>query len=76
MGTRYNRLIEAVLTCTHNQCFEQKQEKYLKKNYLKINIFSAVKYCCILHGRVFVMKFQDHQTSSSEVKDLFSFYHV
>ena len=30
MGTRKNRLIlnEAVLTCTHNQCFEQKYEKH------------------------------------------------
>ena len=26
-----------------------------KKNHLKMNIFTAVKYCCILHGRVFVM---------------------
>ena len=23
--------------------------------HLKINIFTSVKYCCILHGRVFVM---------------------
>ena len=23
VGTRYNRLGEAVLTCTYNQCFEQ-----------------------------------------------------
>ena len=29
VGTRYDRLNEAVLTCTHNQCFEQKYEKYL-----------------------------------------------
>ena len=26
MGTRYNRLSEAVLTCIHNLCFEQKYE--------------------------------------------------
>ena len=26
MGTRWNRLNEAVLTCTHNLCFEQKHE--------------------------------------------------
>ena len=24
MGTRYNRLVEVILTCTHNICFEQK----------------------------------------------------
>ena len=29
-GTRYNRLVEAVLTSTHNLCFEQKYEKYQK----------------------------------------------
>ena len=28
MGTRLNRLAEAVLTCTHNQCFEQNKEKH------------------------------------------------
>ena len=41
--------------CTHNLCFEQKYEKS-KKNQLKIVIFSAVKYRCILHGNVNVMK--------------------
>ena len=28
VGTRLNRLSEAVLTCTHNLCFEQKNENY------------------------------------------------
>ena len=50
MGTCY----EAVLTCTHNICFEQKYEKG-KKNQLKIVIFTAMKNRCILHGRAFVM---------------------
>ena len=54
MGTRKNRLNEAVLTCTHNICFEQKYEN-IKKNQLKIVIFTSVKYRCILHGRVFIM---------------------
>ena len=40
--------------CSHNQCLRAK-----KKNIIifhqKINIFTAVKYCCILHGRVCVM---------------------
>ena len=27
LGTRYNRLAKAVLTSTHNLCFEQKYEK-------------------------------------------------
>ena len=30
-----------------------------KKNHLKIIIFTAVKYCCILHRRVCVMYFND-----------------
>ena len=40
--------------CTHNQYFEQKYEKIVFF-HLEINIFTAVKYCCILHGRVCVM---------------------
>ena len=52
MGTRWNRLIEAALTCTRNICFEKKHET--KNNQPKIVVFSAMKYCCILHGRVFV----------------------
>ena len=50
-------LNEAVLTCTHNICFEQKYENS-KHNKLKIVIFTAVKYRCILHGRVFIMPFK------------------
>ena len=34
VGTRYNRLVEAVLTSTHNLGFEQKYEKY-QNFYLK-----------------------------------------
>ena len=47
---------EAVLMCTHNQCFEQKK-KNITLFYLKITIFTAVKYRSILHGRVIVMVF-------------------
>ena len=32
-----------------------KNKKNIDKNHLKMNIFTAVKYCCILHGRVCVM---------------------
>ena len=35
MGTRSNRLDDAVLTSTHNLCFEQKYEKY--QNFLSQN---------------------------------------
>ena len=37
-------------------CFEQKYENNLKKKSLKIVIFTAVKYCSILHGHLCVMK--------------------
>ena len=30
--------------------------KNIKYFHLKMNNFTAVKYCCVLHGRVFVMK--------------------
>ena len=58
MGTLKNRLSEAVLACTHNLRFEQKYENtcVVKISQLKIVIFTAVKYCCILHGNVCVMK--------------------
>ena len=32
MGIRLNRLAEAVLTCTHNLCFEQKSENNQKNS--------------------------------------------
>ena len=55
MGTRENRLIEAVLTSTHNLCFEQKYEKY--QNFLSENFFFlVVKFSVYLNRRVFVMK--------------------
>ena len=38
MGTHKNRLAEAVVVCTHNQCF---------------NFFYSLKNLCMLHGRVF-----------------------
>ena len=39
--------------CIHNPCFE-KNKKNIRIFHLKINIFTAMKYCCILHGRVIV----------------------
>ena len=55
MGTRWNSLTEAVLTCTHDLCFRAKIRKISQFLYLKIIIFTAVKYHSILHRRVFVM---------------------
>ena len=40
--------------CTHNQCFRAKKKNIIIF-HLKINIFTAVKYCCLLHGSVGVM---------------------
>ena len=54
MGTRQNRLVEAVLTSTHNLCFERKYKKY--KNVLFENFpFLVVKKSIYLNRRVFVM---------------------
>ena len=44
---------QAVLTCTHNQFFEQKKKSTTICS-LKIIIFTAVKNCNVLHGHVFV----------------------
>ena len=37
--------------CTHKLCLSN-IVKDIKNFHLKTNIFAAVKYCCILHGRV------------------------
>ena len=43
LGTRYNRLTEAVLTCTHNLCLRAKIKKNITIFYLKIIIFAVMK---------------------------------
>ena len=58
MGTRYNRLAEAVQTCTHEECFEWKCLKKIK-HFPMFSIFAFEKKkkkkkknnLCILHGR-------------------------
>ena len=57
MGIRKNRLAEAVLTSTHNLCFEQKYEKdqsFLSENFQ----FLEVKFSIYLNRHVFVMSSQ------------------
>ena len=54
MGTRWNRLVEAVLTSTHNLCFEQKYEKYQKFSSENFH-FLVVKFSVYLNRHVFVM---------------------
>ena len=60
MGTRWNRLAEAVLTSTHNLCFEQKYENcqsFLSENFQ----FLVVKFYIYLNRHVFVMLIE-HRT--------------
>ena len=54
MGICYNRLAEAVLTSTHNLCFEQKYEKY-QFFYLKMFSFFGGEISKNLNRRVFVI---------------------
>ena len=54
MGTRWNRLGEAILTSTYNLCFEQKYEKIselLSENFQ----FLVVKFAIYLNRHVFVI---------------------
>ena len=54
MGTRQNRLAEAVPTSTHNLCFEQRHEKY--QSFLSENFqFLEVNLSIYLNRHVFVM---------------------
>ena len=54
MCTSKNRLAEAVLTSTHNLCFEQKYEKY--KSFLSENFqFLGSEISICLNSCVFVM---------------------
>ena len=57
VGTCLNRLDEAVLTCTHNICFEQILEKSQNNSTDNCHFYSR-KNLCILHVRVFVMNWQ------------------
>ena len=54
MGTRKNCLVEAVLTSTHNLCFDQKYEIY--QTFLSENFhFLVVQFSVYLNRHVFVM---------------------
>ena len=54
MGTRWNRLGEAVLTSTHNLCFEQKYENI--RIFIENFQFLVVKFSIYLNKLVFVMR--------------------
>ena len=63
MGTRKNRLFEAVLRSTHNQCFEQKY----KKKYQIISVrHSTIEYTAhSMNLNQYICMFA-HKTSSRE----------
>ena len=56
--TRKNRLAEAVLTSTHNLCFEQKCEQYRVFLSEKFQ-FLEVKFSIHLNRRVFIMRIKN-----------------
>ena len=56
MGTRLNRLGEAVLTSTDNLCFEHKYEKYQIFFLSESFYFLVVKFEVYLNRHVFVME--------------------
>ena len=59
MGTRLNRLAEAVLTSTNNLCFEQKYE--ISQNFLSENFhFFGGEIPVYLNRYVFVMQYYRH----------------
>ena len=67
MGTRYNRLVEAVLTSTHNLYFGQKYEKC--QNVLSENFhFLGVKFSVYLNRHVFVMNMKQTKAKRQQVK--------
>ena len=60
MGTRKNRLVEAVQTSTHNLCFEQKYEIYQNFSFENFH-FLVVKFSVYLNRHVFVMQNYSHK---------------
>ena len=66
MDTRLNRLVEAVLTSTHNLCFEQKYVKY--RIFLSENFhFLVVKFSVYLNRHVFIMREEVSQCQRTEL---------
>ena len=73
------RLAEAVLTSTHNLCFEQKYEKY--QSFLSENFqFLGVKFSIYLNRRVYVMVLKYRQlmnvTNIKQLKNLCKFIKI
>ena len=75
MGTRKNRLTEAVLTCIHNLCLEQNM-KIIKTFQLKIVIFTVVKNCIFLYAFRWIIEIEsDNLTVSNSEIIIFTDFH-
>ena len=51
--------VRTASACTHDLCLS-KNKLIINFFHLKIIVFTPVKNCCILHGRVLVMQKKDH----------------
>ena len=71
MGTHWNCLTEAVLTSTHNLCFEQKYENYQNFSSESFHIW-LVKFSMYVNRHVFIMK-RKVENSPSVSSFLYSF---
>ena len=70
-------LVEAVLTSTHNLCFEQKYERYQNFFTWKFS-FLVIKFSVYLNRRVFVMEAQAtlYHASSSVQQPQFNYLNI
>ena len=67
MGTRQNRIGEAVLTSTHNLCFRakiRKNEHPCKPQFYYIKVGGRG---CLLHGHVIMMKLRCEKLPFSNI---------
>ena len=79
MGTLKNLLAEAVLTSSHNLCFEQKYENY--QNFSSESFhFLVVIFLIYLNGRVFEMGlknvFESATVNEPSVFESLKFYYT
>ena len=72
MGTRSNRLSEAVLTCIHNLCFEQ-NKKNITIFHLEIIIFFSyeisqyIAWTCLRNALLIYLSFEERRDYESAI---------
>ena len=85
MGTRQNRLIEAVLTCTHNICFGQKYENSQKNSTENCHFYgrekslyiawacfrNEIQFCFFLHKNLICGCLLNHCNSNEHLQNRF-----